>query len=315
MTAKGAFCFAILFAVLGALSALLPTYALELATRVGIFAIFAMSLDLLVGYTGLASLGHAAFFGLAGYCAGLTTLAVTREPGQILLMSLTATLVFSLLFSALALRTSGIYYLMLTLALAEIAWGIAFQWREITGGDDGLPGIPRPVLAGTPLTGTTSFYLFTAFCFATSAGFLMALVRSPFGLTLLGIRESPSRMAALGYNVWLHRYIASNIAALIAGLAGALYAWHNGIVTPNQMGLITSAEALIMVILGGAGTIVGPAVGAIVIVVLEFLVNRYTERWVSILGLIYIFVVVAAPQGLYALAGNIGRRAFRRDAL
>ncbi len=165
------------------------------------------------------------------------------------------------------------------------------------------------------LTGTTSFYLFTAFCFATSAGFLMALVRSPFGLTLLGIRESPSRMAALGYNVWLHRYIASNIAALIAGLAGALYAWHNGIVTPNQMGLITSAEALIMVILGGAGTIVGPAVGAIVIVVLEFLVNRYTERWVSILGLIYIFVVVAAPQGLYALAGNIGRRAFRRDAL
>jgi branched-chain amino acid transport system permease protein len=119
-------------------------------------------------------------------------------------------------------------------------------------------------------------------------------------------------MAALGYNVWLHRFMASNIAAVLAGLAGMLHAWHNGIVTPGQMGLVTSAEALLMVILGGAGTIIGPMLGALVIVLVEFLVNRYTERWVSVLGAIYILVVVAAPQGLYAPLRAHSLRLFHR---
>jgi branched-chain amino acid transport system permease protein len=145
------------------------------------------------------------------------------------------------------------------------------------------------------------FYLLTTVCFAVCLSLLLLIVRSPFGLSLQGIRESPSRMSSLGYNVWLHRYMASIIAGLLAGWAGALQAWHAGIVTPNQLGLITSAEALLMVILGGTGTIVGPAIGAIVIVLLEFLINRYTERWVSILGAIYILVVVAAPRGLYPM--------------
>jgi branched-chain amino acid transport system permease protein len=160
-----------------------------------------------------------------------------------------------------------------------------------------------------------NFYLLTTICFVVVAGLLLLIVRSPFGLTLQGVRESPSRMAALGYNVWLHRYIASIIAALLAGLAGALHAWHNGIVTPSQMGLITSAEALLMVILGGAGTIVGPVLGTIVIVLLEFTVNRFTERWVSVLGIVYILVVVAAPQGLYAPLRAQGQRLFRKAVI
>jgi branched-chain amino acid transport system permease protein len=298
--------------MLAALSGVLPDYALELATRIGIFAIFAMSLDLLVGYLGMASLGHAAFFGVSGYAVGLMTMHVTENAGLVLLAALAATLAVALVFAALALRTSGVYFLMLTLALAQIIWGVAFQWRSFTGGDDGLPGIPRPFIGPVQLSDPAHFYLLTAACFLAAASLLLSIVRSPFGLTLQGIRESPSRMAALGYNVWLHRYVASIVAALLAGLAGALQAWQNGIVTPGQMSLVTSAEALLMVILGGAGTMIGPVIGAIVIVLFEFLVNRYTERWVSVLGLIYILLVVAAPQGLYVPIRAQALRVFRR---
>jgi branched-chain amino acid transport system permease protein len=306
--------FATLLAVLAACSRVLPGYALELATRIGIFAIFAMSLDLLVGYLGLSSLGHAAFFGVSGYAVGLVALGVTGNILVVIAAALSATLMVALVFVALALRASGVYFLMLTLALAQIAWGLAFQWRSLTGGDDGLPGIPRPFIGSAQLTDPADFYLLTTACFVATAALLLLIVRSPFGLALQGIRESPSRMAALGYNVWLHRYVASIIAALLAGLAGALHAWHNGIVTPGQMSLITSAEALLMVILGGAGTIIGPVMGAVVIVLFEFLVNRYTDRWVSVLGLIYIVLVVAAPQGLYTPIRAQAARFLRRRA-
>jgi branched-chain amino acid transport system permease protein len=290
-----------IFALLAALSRVLPPYALELATRVEIFAIFAASLDLLVGYVGLTSLGHAAFFGFAGYAVGLAAASITDNGLLALLAALAATLAMALVFSALALRASGIYFLMLTLALAQIIWGVALQWRSLTGGDDGMPAIFRPLIGTMRFSDAADFYLLTTVCFAVCLSLLLVIVRSPFGLSLEGIRESPSRMSSLGYNVWLHRYIASIIAGLLAGWAGALQAWHTGIVTPNQLGLVTSAEALLMVILGGTGTIVGPVIGSIVIVLLEFLINRYTERWVSVLGAIYILVVVAAPRGLYPM--------------
>jgi branched-chain amino acid transport system permease protein len=212
------------------------------------------------------------------------------------------------------LRASGVYFLMLTLALAQIIWGVAFQWRSLTGGDDGMPAISRPSIGTVRFSDAADFYLLTSVCFVVGLSLLLLIVRSPFGLTLEGIRESPSRMATLGYNVWLHRYIASLIAALLAGLAGALQAWHTGIVTPNQLGLVTSAEALLMVILGGTGTIIGPVIGSIVIVLFEFLVNRYTERWVSILGAIYILVVIAAPQGVYPMLHRQALRLWRRLA-
>ena len=290
-----------IFMLLATLSRVLPPYALELATRIEIFAIFAASLDLLVGYVGLTSLGHAAFFGFAGYAVGLAAAAITDSGLLALLAALAATLAMALIFSALALRASGVYFLMLTLALAQIIWGVALQWRSLTGGDDGMPAIFRPLIGTVRFSDATDFYLLTTVCFAICLSLLLLIVRSPFGLSLEGIRESPSRMSSLGYNVWLHRYIALIVAGLLAGWAGALQAWHTGIVTPNQLGLVTSAEALLMVILGGTGTIVGPVVGSIVIVLVEFVINRYTERWVSVLGVIYILVVVAAPQGLYPM--------------
>lgn len=305
--------FIVLFCILlGVLSHVLSSYYLVLATRILIFAVFAMSLDLLVGYVGLASLGHAAFFGVAGYATGLLALKVSNNLALTLGVSLVFTFGVSLIFAALSLRAKQIYFLMLTLALSQVVWGIAFEWRSLTGGDDGLPGIPRPVVGPWQLTDGPSFFLFTSVLFLISAAILLLIVRSPFGLTLEGIRESPSRMSALGYNVWLHQYLAFVISAIFAGVAGSLLAWQNGIVSPTQLQIVTSAEALLMVILGGAGTMFGPFIGSIVIVLLEYLVSQHTERWESILGIIYIVVVLGAPRGIYPPMRDAVIRLFRR---
>ncbi|HEX6513900.1 MAG TPA: branched-chain amino acid ABC transporter permease [Chloroflexota bacterium] len=281
------------------LSQVLSSYYLVLATRILIFAIFAMSLDLLTGYVGRSSLGHAAFFGFAGYATGLLALKVANNLVLTIGVAVVVTFLMALVFSALALRTKGVYFLMLTLALAQVIWGIAFEWRSLTGGDDGLPGIPRPVVGPYVLTSSPSFFLFAGGLFIVSAAILLLIVRSPFGLTLQGIRESSSRMAALGYNVWLHEYLAVLIASVFAAVAGSLLAYQNGIVSPTQLQVVTSAEALLMVILGGAGTMVGPFFGSIIIVLLEYLVSQHTERWVTALGIIYIVVVLGAPRGVY----------------
>lgn len=297
------------------LSQTLSSYYLVLATRILIFAVFAMSLDLLVGYSGLASLGHAAFFGFSGYATGLLALRVSNNLTLTIGAAVLATLVMALAFSALALRTKGVYFLMLTLALSQVIWGIAFEWRALTGGDDGLPGIPRPVVGGFAMTNSSSFFLFTGGLFIISAAILLLVVRSPFGLTLQGIRESQSRMSALGYNVWLHQYLAFLLSSVFAGLAGSLLAYQNGIVSPTQLFVSSSAEALLMVILGGAGTMVGPFFGSIIIVLLEYLVSQHTERWQTALGIIYILVVMGAPRGVYPPMRDAVLRMLRRGKL
>jgi branched-chain amino acid transport system permease protein len=274
--------------------------------------VFAMSLDLLVGYVGLSSLGHAAFFGFAGYATGLLALKVSNNLALTIGFAVLVTFVMGLGFSALALRAKGVYFLMLTLALSQVIWGIAFEWRALTGGDDGLPGIPRPVVGSFHMTDSSSFFLFTGGLFVISAAILLLIVRSPFGLTLQGIRESASRMSALGYNVWLHQYLAFLLSSIFAATAGSLLAYQNGIVSPTQLQVVTSAEALLMVILGGAGTMVGPFIGSIVIVLLEYLVSQHTERWETALGIIYILVVMGAPRGIYPPMRDAAVRLLRR---
>jgi len=298
--------------LLFALSRVLSSYYLVLSTRILIFAIFAMSLDLLVGYTGLSSLGHAAFFGFAGYATGLFALRVANNLVLTIGVAVLLTFLMAFIYSALALRAKGIYFLMLTLALSQVLWGIAFEWRQLTGGDDGLPGIPRPVIGSWHLSDSPSYFLFTGALFVISAGILLLIVRSPFGLSLQGIRESPSRMAALGYHVWRHQYMAFLIASIFAGVAGSLLAYQNGISSPTQLNIVSSAEALLMVILGGAGTMVGPFFGSIIIVLLEYLVSQRTERWVTALGVIYILVVLFAPRGVYPPMRDTFIRLLRR---
>jgi branched-chain amino acid transport system permease protein len=289
-------------AVLIALPAVLSSYQLSLVTKMLIFGIFAMSLDLLLGYAGLPSLGHAAYFGVAAYTVGLLALRVANNFWLDFPAGLLMAAGVSALFGLFALRTRGSYFLMITLALGQVLWGIAFGWRSLTGGDDGLPSVPRPnVPLPWTLTDGIPFYYFVLIFFGLAVGALALIVSSPFGKALVGIRESERRMEVLGYDVWRHKYVAFILAGLFAGLAGNLFVYFNGFVSPSYLNILFSASALLMVILGGSGTLLGPAIGAAVIVGLENFISGYMERWVLVLGVIYVLVTLFAPSGLVGL--------------
>lgn len=295
--------------LLALLPQVLPTYYVGLMIRVLIFAMFAMSLDLLMGYLGLPSLGHSAFLGVAAYAVGLFSLRVSNDFLLALGFGLGLTLAVAASFGALVLRVRGSQFLMLTLALAQVLWGIAFKWNSMTGGDDGLPRITRPVLGLLwDLSGPSGYYYFTLVFFLAAAVLMYVVVRSPFGNSLEGIRESETRMRALGYNVWLHQYLAFLIAGLFAGLAGVLLAYYNGIVSPTELHVVTSAKVFLMVALGGAGTLFGPFLGAAIIILAENAISAYTERWLSVLGILYVLVVLFAPTGIYGAVRERLRR-------
>jgi branched-chain amino acid transport system permease protein len=278
----------------------LKPYYLGLATKMLIFALFAMSLDLLMGYGGLPSLGHAAYFGVASYAVALLLLKAGVPGAMAFVASLLVAVATGAVLGALSLRARGSYFLMITFALAQVLWAVAFGWRTMTNGDDGMPNVPRPHFLWS-LDTTAGFYYFVLAAFFVATLLLVAIVRSPFGKALKGIRESESRMEALGYNVWLHHYVAFVLSATFAGLAGTLYAYFNRFVGPEYLYVIQSAEGLIMVILGGAGTLVGPAIGAALIVYLEDFVSSMTEHWVLVLGVIYVLTTLFAPHGLVGL--------------
>jgi branched-chain amino acid transport system permease protein len=282
-----------------ALPPFLPAYPLTLLTQALIYAVFAMSLDILLGYTGLPSLGHAAYFGVAAYVVAIFTTEYQAGFWTCLLLALVAAILTSAIFGLVAIRAVGVYFLMITLALGMVVWGLAFRWVSMTKGDNGISGVPRPSL-GLPWTfgNQTSFYYLTLAAFLLAFGLLLLIVRSPFGMSLRGIRESEGRMRSLGYNIWLHKYLAFILAATFAGLAGVLWAYYNGFVSPVEVQLITSVETLLMVALGGPGTLVGPALGAGMIVFLKNFVSVYTKRWLLILGGVYICVILFAPRGI-----------------
>lgn len=277
----------------------LPSYPLTLLTQAVILAIFAMSLDLLLGFTGLPSLGHAAYFGVAAYVVAIFTTEYQAGFWTCLVLALLAAAVTAAAFGLIAIRALGTYFLMITLALGMVVWGLAFRWVSLTKGDNGISGVPRPSL-GLPwsFANQTAFYYLALATFLLAFALLFLIVRSPFGMSLRGIRESERRMRSLGYNVWLHKYVAFILAAAFAGLAGVLWAYYNGFVSPVEVQLITSVEALLMVAMGGPGTLVGPVLGAGAIVFLKNFVSVYTKRWLLILGGVYIGVILFTPQGI-----------------
>ena len=295
---------------LGLVPFALGSYQLSLLTKMLIFAIFAMSLNLILGYAGLPSLGHAAYFGVAGYTAALLALRGLDHFWLDFGAGVVAATATAALFGVLALRTRGAYLLMITLALAQVLWGIAFGWRSLSGGDDGLPGVPRPAV-GLPwsLADGVRVYYLVLVVFALTTAMLWLIIRSPFGRALIGIRESERRMEVLGYNTWAHKYVAFVIAGALAGVAGTLFVYENRFVSPAYLSVVLSATGLIMVILGGAGTLLGPALGSAAIVFLENLTSAHTQRWQLVLGLIYVGVTLFAPAGLLGLMSR--RRAAR----
>lgn len=280
----------------------LQPYYLGLVVKILILALFAMSLDLMIGYSGMASLGHAAYFGIAAYAAGL----LAQKLGWNLWLAMPAALLLAgfmaLIFGLLAMRTRGAYLLMITLALSQLIWGIAVGWRSLTGGSDGLPNVPRPNLMPlVSLDNEVSFYFFVLIAVCLAGLLLARIVASPFGYALRGIRESESRMLALGYDVKKFRLIVFVMSAVFAALAGVLYVYFNRFVSPDFLHVERSAEVLLMVILGGTGTLIGPVVGAAAIVALENVAGTFTERWLMILGAVYIVVALFAPSGLVGL--------------
>ena len=299
----------IMFATVCVAAPLLSSYYVGLLTEAAILALFAMSLDLLVGYLGLESLGHAAFFGIAAYVTGLLSLAGYHSIWVSLPAALFASCLLAALFGLIALRTIGPYFLIITMALGYLPLGLAIRWRSLTGGDDGLAGVGRPNF-GLPisLTEPRAYLIFTWTICVAAALVLYLLGGSAFGLSLRGIKENPSRMEALGYNIWLHKYVAFVVAGTFAGISGVLYAYLNGFVSPYDMSIYRSAEALVAVILGGAGTLAGPALGAAIILMLRFTAGAVTDKWSLVLGLVYIVVVMFAPRGV------LGLLAFRRPS-
>ena len=273
----------------------LPSFYVHIMVLMVIFAIFAMSLDILMGYAGLPSLGHAAFYGIAAYASGLLTARYGGSWWEGILLALGCCGLLAALFGFVALRTRGLYFLLITLALAQVLWGASMRWGSFTGGFNGLRGIPKHLEI---LGGTHGAYYLALAIFIVLGGAMYMLVRSPFGLTLQGIRDSESRMQTLGYNVWLHKYLAFMISALFAGCAGVMGAYYDGFVSPFDLSLLVSADAILMVILGGTGTLIGPVIGAVVIVALRNFLSTVMDDWLLVLGGIFILTVFIAPNGV-----------------
>lgn len=279
----------------------LPTYLHSMLTKVLIFAIFALSLDFILGYTGLLSLGHGAFFGVSGYFSGILMVHYGVEsfwlvlPSSILMAGFAAALI-----GFISLRVSGVYFLLVTLAFGQLLSVGAVKWRKLTGGTDGLVGITYPDLGISGFTWTDfSFYYLVVAALFICFFLLYRITNSSFGKALVGIRENELRMQSLGFNTWAHKYTAFIIAGLFAGVSGALFAFFYGIIVPEHLGLTNSAFVLLMVIIGGAGTLFGPVIGATLIVLLEYFSSIYSpERWPLILGGVFVLSVMFMRGGV-----------------
>jgi branched-chain amino acid transport system permease protein len=292
----------IALALVGVLLAAFPLFGgdfyVNLASQIFIAAIFATSLNLLVGYGGLVSLGHAAWIGLAAYTSGWLYLRlglghIITAPAALLVTALIAAA-----FGWIALHASGLGFLMITLALTQVLWGTAYRWAAVTNGDNGLSGLTRPAPFGVSLDTPAAFYYFALAVTIVAVWLMARFVGSPFGAALRGTRDEPRRMAALGYNVWLVRWITFVYSGFWGAVAGLLYVYYHKYVHPTTLSLTASAEALLSVIAGGAGTLAGPIVGAAIVLILKNYVSAYLERWNMLLGLVFVLIVIFMPEGV-----------------
>ena len=289
---------AVAFVLLAALPAWVANpYYINVASQILLYAVFALALNVLVGYAGLVSLGHAGLFAVAGYT---TALLLAAGHGHLAanLAAIVVTLVASAVFATLALRATGIGFLMITLALGQIVWGVAYRWASLTNGDNGVNVSTRPTVFGWSLAGADQFYYATLVIFVLAVVSMAVFVRSPFGAALRGTRDQPRRMNALGYNVWLIRFLAFLFSGFWSGVAGVLFLYYNQFISPQVSALTASAEALLMVISGGSATLLGPIVGAAIVVMMKNVASAYIERWNLVLGLIFVIIISFMPEGL-----------------
>ena len=272
---------------------------ISLITKILIFGLLAMSLDIVFGYVGLWSFCHAALFGVAAYTDaiiiqhfGVASFWIAAPSGIIVAAIVAA------LFAWIGLRMSGLYFLLITLALGQLIFSIAFTWKEMTGGSNGIINVPYPGI-GIDFS-PTSYYYFALIIVVICAVILYPFLKSPFGYSLQGIRENETRMLTLGFNVWKHKFLAFIISGAFAGVAGILYVHYNGIIIPNSVDMASSGLIVIMVIIGGSGTLWGAMIGSVIIYVLGYYISIFTpERWPLILGACFIAAVMFARGGIF----------------
>ena len=287
------------------------SFVILLATRALAFAILVMSVDILLGYTGLPSLGQAAYLGIGAYATAILATKYQFGLGYDFWLVIVIGIVFAAalaaVFGLLAIRASGVYFLMITLALGQCVWGLAYRWNSLTGGDNGINMRGRPKFGIDLANEITFFYVVFGF-FAVSLLLMYILVRSPFGRSLAGIRERELRMQILGYNTWLHKYIAFVIAGAFGGLSGVLWAHTAGIVSPENVVLTTSVDALLMAVLGGAGTLVGGVIGSFIVFGLREYLSTLVPWWQYVLGAVYVLTIFYLPTGLMGIPARIRQR-------
>lgn len=300
-----------LFAAAALAFALVPLagdYAASLVAEVLVFAIFAMSLDLIVGYTGLMSFGHAAFFGLSAYTVAILGVHLGISGWWGMLAGVAMSALAAGVIGFFCIRVSGIPFLMLTMAFSQLLFSVAVKWRSITGGTDGLTGFKRPELFGMSLDDRTTLYWVIVAGFILTWWLLRRLIHSPLGSIMIGVRENEQRMAAIGYPVQRIKLISFTIAGAVAGFGGTLYAFFNAFVSSDILHWVLSGDAVLMVILGGAGTITGPVIGTGIFLMLKHVFSSHTEYWMLWLGVVFIACVMFMRQGVWGLILQLAPR-------
>jgi len=282
-------------------------FYVNMASQVLIYALFALSINMMLGYGGMVSLGHAGYLGIAGYACILLTIAGYDQLTAAILAVLLSTAAAAL-FGVLSLRAPGLGFIMITLALGQIVWGVAYRANDLTGGDNGIRHPARPLPFGFDIRDAPSFYYFTLVVFLIALFFIWRFSRSPFGATLTGARDQPRRMRMLGHNVWLIQWLTFVMAGFWGSVASILYVYYNLFLSPHAISLQQSAEILLMAILGGASTLSGPIVGAAIITLVKNVVSSYVERWNTLLGLIFVVVIMFMPYGLVPGCVQLWRR-------
>jgi branched-chain amino acid transport system permease protein len=299
---------------LGAVAALLllPQVAgpfwMGLATQIVVFGLLALSVDLLLGHAGLFSICHGSFFAVAAYTVAILQVRYDVSTLPAAAAGLVAGTLLGLVFG-LAVRTRGVYFILITIAFGYVVWGVAHRWSSFTGGDNGVTNVPFPAVGGLRIDTHTQYYYFVLVVVALCALGYRVLIRSPFGLALRGIKGSESRMRSLGFDANRHLYAAFVVSAGLASLAGVLYVYYNRFVNPVAASFPVSVEAALMAIVGGTGTIAGPFIGSAIILGLRNWVSSFFELYAAVMGIVFVVAVLWVPEGLVGLAARLRRRA------
>lgn len=289
-----------------------PRFQVFLAIRVLFLGLASMSFVLLAGFGGMISLAQVAFYGIAGYVVGIGSVYHGWPFGVAVPLALLAAVILGILFGFIAARSSGLYFLMMTLAMGQLMYNAAMQWASLTGGYNGINGIPSPELFGIAFDTNRSYYYFTLLPVVLAYLALRRIVRSPFGIALQGIRDGERRMAALGFDTRLHKHVAIVVSSFFAGLAGVIAAYFYGSVAPDVISLNAAVMILFVALLGGVSRLEGGFLGALAYVAIEDIGSQFTERYHTVIGIFFVLVVLFLPQGIASLrlrgrAGNARR--------